>query len=253
MRLTKLSALAVVAISLVSTNALALNRKFHPVVNDGPQNSHLNVQTPGDDSNQTVLIKEEPGPDGQVIPAGDAQVVACALKDANGDIDLTGGSSCWSPAAPAAKRTPVAAPAIVQAPSSRAASPTIRVPSLTSASVAPHVRATNAAPVARQAEGHSPALSPAHGIAQAAISTRPVRQPAAAVRTHALPNAYADMRWLEIGLFGFAAAILAAVGLALLYRLGLGGLLPMRRRDEAGEAAQDGRVPAVVRDRLPSR
>src|SRR5215469_13538573 len=40
MRLTKLSALAVVAKSLMSTDSLALNRKFNPVVNDSPENSH---------------------------------------------------------------------------------------------------------------------------------------------------------------------------------------------------------------------
>jgi hypothetical protein len=250
MRLTKLSALAIFAISLISTDTLALNRKFHPVVNDGPQNSHLNVQTPGDDSNQTVLIKEEPGPDGQVIPAGDTKVVACAGKDANGDIDLSAADSCPSFAASAPFGASATRPAIRQAlsPSSRPASP-IRVPSLTSASVA---HASQAAPITSQADVavRSPALSPAHSTetARVAVASSPVRRPASAVRTHAASTA--GIRWLEIGLFAFAAAMLAAVGLALLFRMGLAGLLLRRDEEAKAHAAQDGRIPAVVRDLL---
>ncbi|HKD20865.1 MAG TPA: hypothetical protein VKB71_02575 [Rhizomicrobium sp.] len=250
MRLTKLSALAVVAISLMSTDSLALNRKFNPVVNDSPENSHWNVQTPGDDSNQTVLIKQEPGPDGQVIPAGDAKVAACAAKDANGDIDLSGGTTCptFRATAPFAVRASVTAPAIGKAPSPRMAARIIHVP--TSAPVAR--AASNTAQVSSQAvTTPSTTLAPARGTetVRAAVAIRPVRQPAIAARAHAIPTAYADMRWLEIGLFGFAAAILAAVGLALLFRLGLAGLLV--RRDEPGEAAQDARIPAAVSARRP--
>jgi hypothetical protein len=249
MRLTKLGALAVVAISLMSTDTLALNRKFNPEVNDGPQNSHWNVQTPGDDSNQTVLIKQETGPDGQVIPAGDARVAACAAKDANGDIDLSGGDACptFRATAPFAARAAVTAPAVGKAPAPHMAARIIHVP--TSAPVAR--AASNAAPVSSQAvTTPSTALTPARSTetVRAVVSIRPVRQ--AAVRAHAIPTAYADMRWLEIGLFGFAAAMLAAVGLALLFRLGLAGLLV--RRGEPGEAltARDGRIPAVVHDPL---
>src|SRR5271156_5957503 len=113
MRCTKLGALALAALSLISMDAHAarIDRKFHPVVNDDPQNAHLNVQTPGADINQTVVIKEEPGSDGQVIPAGDTKVASCVGKDADGDIDLSGGGSC-SPStasAPIAERASIAA------------------------------------------------------------------------------------------------------------------------------------------------
>jgi hypothetical protein len=281
MRFTNLSVLAVVAISLISTDthAASINRKFHPVVNDDPQNSHLNVQTPGADINQTVVIQEEPGPDGQVIPAGDTKVASCAVKDASGDIDLSGGDSCPSSAAsaPVAERTPVTGPAIgstasapiaerasvagptigqASSPSPRTVSQTLRVPSLASASVAR--AASKAAPVARRAAVavRSPALSPAHGIenAQAAVSSRPVKQPAPVVRAHGVSYEYAGLRWLEIGLFGLAAALLVAIGLELLFRMGQARLLLRRdaRRPDEEQTTQDGQIPAVVQDPLPS-
>ena len=246
MRFTQLSALALVAMSLLSMNApaAALNRKFHPVVNDDPRNSHLNVQTPGSDANQTVIIQQEPGPDGQVIPAGETAIASCAAKEANGDIDLSGAASC--PSAPAPVRAAVAAPAIGQPPSARTASRTIL--SLTSASVAQAGHASNAAPVARQAEEAIPstALSPAPENAQVPVS---VRQPAAVVRAaaraHVIHNAYADMRWLEIGLFGFAAALLAAVGLALLYHICLAGLLLRRDARRPGEELETSKLASL--------
>ena len=118
MRFTKHGALALVALSLISIDAHAarIDRKFHPVVNDDPQNAHLNVQTPGADINQTVVIKEEPGPDGQVIPPGDTKVASCVGKDANGDIDLSAGGSCSSSAAPIAQRATITASTIGRAP-----------------------------------------------------------------------------------------------------------------------------------------
>ena len=253
MRFTKLSALAVVAISLISmdTHAAPVNRKFHPVVNDDPQNAHLNVQTPGADINQTVVFQEEPGPDGQVIPAGETRVASCATKDASGDIDLSAGGSCSSSAAsaPVTQRAPVTASTGGQAlsPSPRAASRTIRVPSLTSASVAPAGN-TNAstAQTTHAAEANRVATPlPAHRTesARTAAVSHPGKQLAPAVRTSAAPHGFALTRWLEIG---FAAAMLLALGLALIFRMGLAGLLLMRRGDESrtGEesAARDGRA-----------
>jgi len=252
MRFAKLSALALVALSLVSTDALAspVNRKFHPVVNDDPQNAHLNVQTPGADINQTVDIKGEAGPDGQVIPAGDAKVAACAIKDSNGDIDLSGGGSCWSPkaSAPIAERASVAASTSGSAlsPSPRAASRTVHVPSHTAVSVARVGHASSVAPVHAVEAVRGVAPLPAHRIVRTVLSL-PGKQ-LAPVRANTYETA--RMRWIELGLFGFAATVLLALGIVLMFRMGLGGLLLMRRRDEAGDegAARDGQstVPAVV-------
>ena len=266
MRFTKLGTFAIVAISLISVAALAspVNRKFHPVVNDDPQNAHLNVQTPGADINQTVVIAEEPGPDGQVIPAGDTKVASCVAKDANGDIDLSGEGSC-SPSkssAPIAERATITAPTIGHAlsPSPRAASRTIRVPSLTSASIAPAGNASKAAtkPAEHAIEAvRAAAPLPAHRTenAQATVSSLPRKVPAPAVRAEVAHTQFAPVRWLEIGL---AAAMLLALGLVLIVRMGMADLLRIRRSDErlAGEerAARDGRsaVSAAVHDPLPS-
>ena len=266
MRFTKLSALAVVAISLISTDTLAasINRKFHPEVNDDPQNAHLNVQTPGADINQTVTIKEEPGPDGQVIPAGDTKVASCAIKDASGDIDLSAGDSCWSPkaSAPIAERASVTTSTIGQAlsPSPRTASRTIRVPSLTSASVA-HARNMNASRAAPGRSAH--AVEAAHvaaplsahrtEIARAAALSLPRKQPAPAARADVASSEFARMQWLVIG--AAAALLLLAVALGILSRMGLGNLLLIRRRVERSEseerAARDGQiaVSAVVEEK----
>lgn len=253
MRFTMLSALAVVAISLISMDTLAspVNRKFHPVVNDDPQNAHLNVQTPGADINQTVVIKEEPGPDGQVIPAGDTKVASCVGKDANGDIDLSAGGSCApsTASAPIAERASVAVSTINQAlsPSSRTASRT--VPSPTPASVAQAGNASISAP--NRAVETVRVAPPAHRTENtwAALSL-PRKQSAA--RADVAHTEFAGMRWLEIGL---AAAMLIALGLGLMLRMGLGGLLRMRRHTEFGtgevRAAREG-VSAAVHDPLPS-
>ncbi len=258
MRLMKLSAFALVAMSLLSTDTLAspVDRKFHPVVNDDPQNAHLNVQTPGADINQTVVIKEEPGPDGQVIPAGDTKIASCVGKDANGDIDLSGGGSC-SPStasAPIAERATTTVPTIGRtlSPSPRAASRTIRVPSLTSASAAPagSANASRSVPnhtVHTVAAARVAAPLPAHRTetARAVASSLPGKQLAAATRPNAAHFEFARVQWLEIAL---AAAMLVALGLGLMFRMGLGGLLRMRRHAGEEHAARDGRtaVSAVV-------
>jgi hypothetical protein len=264
MRLVKLSALAVVALSLISMATLAspVNRKFHPVVNDDPQNAHLNVQTPGADINQTVVIKEEPGPDGQVIPAGDIKVASCVGKDADGDIDLSGGGSCSSSAAsaPIAERASIAASTNSHAlsPSPRAASRTIRVPSLASASVVPAGNASSATVpnVSTRAvdAARSMALVPAHRTETARATAVPAKHPASAGQAKVAPNEFVRMWLLATGL---TAAVMVVLGLVLLFRMGLAGLLVMRRdeRDTGEErAARDGRtaVSTVVHDPLPS-
>lgn len=264
MRFVKLGALAVVALSLISTDTLAspVNRKFHPVVNDDPQNAHLNVQTPGADINQKITINEEPGPDGQVIPAGETKVASCVAKDANGDIDLSGGS-CSPSAAPAqvAERAPVTASTTAQAssPSPRTASRTIRVPSLTSASIAPagNMSASQSAPSrSTNAVEAAPATAPlpAHRAegARVAAASLPAKQLAPAAKAGAGPYGMTSMQWLEIAV---AAAMLFALGLGVLFRLGMAELLLMRRDDEldTGEerTARDG-VSAIAHDPLPS-
>ena len=264
MRFTKLSALAVVAISLISIDTLAspVNRKFHPVVNDDPQNAHLNVQTPGADINQTISITEETGPDGQVIPAGDTRVASCAGKDANGDIDLSGSGSCApsTASAPIAERASVASSTINQASSPSAASRTVRVPSLTSAPVAQagNAKASNAATngsIHAVEAGRATALLPAHRTETARAAALPRKQLAPAARADVAHTEFAGMRWLEIGL---AAALLLALGLGLIFRMGLAHLLLMRRPTERytdeERAAREGRtaVSAVAHDPLPS-
>jgi hypothetical protein len=242
----------------MDTLAAPVDRKFHPVVNDDPQNAHLNVQTPGADINQTVVITQEPGPDGQVIPAGDTKVASCVTKDAGGDIDLSGGGSCASSTASA----PIAVRAAVTAPTiGRASSPSRSfVPSLASASVA-QARNTNAPRSAPNRAGQAvetvraAAPLPAHRteIAQVPALSRPGKQLAPAVRADAARTEFALMRWLEIGL---AAALLLALGLWLMFRMGLGDLLLIRGRDArlTGEerTAPDGRSAAAVHDPLPS-
>lgn len=257
MRFTKLSALAIVALSLISLDTLAspINRKFHPVVNDDPQNAHLNVQTPGADINQTVVIKEEAGADGQVIPAGETKVASCVAKDANGDIDLSGGGSCASAtaSAPTTVRTSIAAPTIARAlsPSSR----TLRVPSLTSASVAPagNINASRSAPntaspAVEAARVATPLPAQRTEGAHVAAASLPVKQLAPAAQAGAGPYGMTSIQWLEIAM---GAAMLFALGLGLIIRMGLADLLLMRRRDErlAGEA---GAVSAVGQDPLPT-
>lgn len=261
MRFTKLSALALVAVSLISLDTLAspVNRKFHPVVNDDPQNAHLNVQTPGADINQTVVIKEEPGPDGQVIPVGDTKVASCVVKDANGDIDLSAAGSCAPSAAsaPAAERASVAASAIGQAPSPRTVS---RTPSLTSASIARagNVNASKSAPNRSSQAVEAVRVAaplPTHRTesARTGVSSLPGKQLASTVRVHAAPGEFARMQWLVIG--AAAAMLLLAVGLGILSRMGLGNLLLIGRRVEDEEhAARDGlsAVSTAVHDPLPS-
>jgi hypothetical protein len=242
MRLTTLSALVVVAISLMSMDAHAapVNRKFHPVVNDDPQNAHLNVQTPGADINQTISINQAPGPDGQVIPAGDTKVAACALKDANGDIDLSGGGSCWSPKSPGptAERASVTASTTVQAVSAapRTASRTVRVPSLNSAAIARaiNLEAPKAVPTTQAEALRSAAPLSAHRIetVRAAVSVHPATQTTPIIRARVAATESAGMRWFESGLFVFAATMLVALGIGLIIRMGLGRLLIMRRNDE---------------------
>lgn len=262
MRFAMLSALAFVALSLISTDTLAspVNRKFRPVVNDDPQNAHLNVQTPGADINQTIVFKEEPGPDGQVIPAGDTKVASCVAKDANGDIDLSGGGCSSSTAsAPIAERASIAASTNGQAlsPSPRAASQTVRVPSLTSASLARagNMNAAKSAPTPSTHAVEAAAPLPAHRSenAQVPALSVPRKQPAPAARADVARYEFTNMPWLEIGL---AAAMLFALGLGLLLRMGLGGLLLIRRERHTGEehAAREGRtaVSAAVHDPLPS-
>jgi hypothetical protein len=53
---------------------------------------------------------------------------------------------------------------------------------------------------------------------------------------------------------GLTAAVMVALGLVLLFRMGLAGLLVMRRERDEESAARDGRtaVSAVVHDPLPS-
>ena len=229
MRFTKHGALALVALSLISFDAHAarIDRKFHPVVNDDPQNAHLNVQTPGADINQTVVIKEEPGPDGQVIPAGDTKVASCVGKDANGDIDLSGGGSCSSSTGPIAERATVTASTIGRAalPSARTASRTI--PSLASASPARAGNASSAPPATIEAAPIAAPL-PAQRIEGARVAALPGKQMARAVRSDGAVTGIAPTRWLEIGLFALAAVMLVAVGLALLFRMGLAHLLVLR-------------------------
>jgi hypothetical protein len=255
MRLTKLSIVAVVAISLISMDALAarVDRKFHPVVNDDPQNAHLNVQTPGADINQTVVISEEPGPDGQVIPAGETKVASCAVKGAGGDIDLSAVGSCVSStAAQVAERAPASTTDRISSP--RAASPTSSSLALPS-----FARAGNASASAPNRAGHAiegarvAAPLPAHRTenARAVTLSRPGKQLAPAMRADVALYEFARMRWLEIGL---AAAMLVALGLGLMIRMGLADLLLMRRERGEEHAARDGRttVSAVAHDPLPS-
>ena len=258
MRIAKLGAFALVALSLLSTDPIAspINRKFHPVVNDDPQNAHLNVQTPGADINQTITINAVPGTDGQVIPAGETRVASCAAKDANGDIDLSGESTCSAPAAsaPVAARATVTAPtsAPVLPPSTRTASQIVRVPSITAAPVAPtaNVSASSAAPnVSTHAVEAGAAPLPAHRteIARAAASRLPAKQPApAGVTFHEL----AGLWWLATGL---TAAVIVFLGLVLLFRLGQAELLRMRRDEDEEGAAQDGpsAIPAFPAPRGP--
>jgi len=261
MHFARLSVFAVVVLSLISmeTFAAPVNRKFHPVVNDDPQNAHLNVQTPGADINQTITITPQPGPDGQVIPSADTKIAACALKDANGDIDLSGGGSCWSPKAPApiTERQAVAASTIGRAssPSQQIASRTISVVRPASASV---TQAANAPSYTPSRASHPvqvasvPTLLPVHSTETARAIALPEKRPTPVVRTAAVRNSavrsnvHTGMRWFEAGLIALAAATLFAVGLALMVRMGLGNLLVIRRHTETGEE-QDNRVPAVVR------
>ena len=277
MRFTMLSTLAAVALSLLSldTHAAPVNRKFHPVVNDDPQNAHLNVQTPGADINQTISIKQEPGPDGQVIPAADTKVAACAIKDTNGDIDLSGGGSCWSPKAPAptAEQQTIAASTIVRAssPAPHTASQTVRVPSLASVS-ATHAASASVAQAANVSAsisaphraGHAvevasvPALLPARRTetVRAAASSLPGKQLEPAVAADVTLTDFVRLRWLEFSLIALAAAMLLAIGIALIIRMGLGDLLRIRRPAETDEerAVRDGLIaaPAVVHDPLIS-
>ena len=263
MRITKLSALAVVAMSLISMATLAspINRKFHPVVNDDPQNAHLNVQTPGADINQKITINEEPGPDGQVIPAGDTKVASCVGKDANGDIDLSGGGSCSSSTTSAsiAERASITQPVIAQTSSPSHTSRTVRVPSLASASVAPagDTNASRAAPsFSRHAveAARAAAPLPAHRTETARATALPGKQAVPAGQAKVAPNEFVRMWLLATGL---TAAVMVVFGLVLLFRMGMGELLRMRRDDEAGEerAARDARtaVSAAVQDPLPSQ
>jgi hypothetical protein len=266
MRLIKFSALAVVALSLISTDTLAspVNRKFHPVVNDDPQNAHLNVQTPAADINQTVVFKEEPGPDGQVIPVGDTKVASCVAKDANGDIDLSGGS-CSPSGAPAqvAERAHIAVSTVGQAssPSPRTASRPLRVPSPTSASIAPagNMGASQSAPnrstkAIEAVRVATPLPAQRTEAAHIAAASLPAKQPAPAAQAGAAPYGMTSMQWLEIAM---AAAMLFALGLGLIFRMGLAHLLLMRRDEphtDEERAAREGRtaVSAVVQDPLPS-
>ena len=262
MRLIRLSALAVVALSLISTDTLAspINRKFHPVVNDDPQNAHLNVQTPGADINQTVVIKEEPGADGQVIPAGETKVASCVAKDANGDIDLSGAGSCASStaSAPSAEHASIAAPTTGHAvsPSTRAASRTVHVPSPAPVAHAENVPASKAAPSRAVEAAPVAAPLPAHRTegAHAAAASLPVKQPAPAAQAGAGPYGMTSLQWLEIAV---AAAMLFALGLGLILRMGLVDLLRMRRDEphtDDARATRDGQstVPAGVQEPLPS-
>ena len=214
MRFTKLSAFALVALSLISTDTLAspVNRKFHPVVNDDPQNAHLNVQTPGADINQTVVIQEEPGFDGQVIPVGETKVASCVVKDANGDIDLSAEGSCApsKTSAPVAEHASVAASTMSHALPSSSRMRTVRVPSLPLAPVARAVPASKAAP-SRAVEAARVA-APAHRTesAHVAAASLPVKQLAPAAQAGAGPYGMTSMQWLEIAV---AAAMLFALGL----------------------------------------
>ena len=252
MRFTKLSVLAVVALSLISLDTFAspVNRKFHPVVNDDPQNAHLNVQTPGADINQTIDIKAEPGPDGQVIPVGETRVASCAAKDPNGDIDLSGGGSCAPSAAsgPIAARSAIAQPVIAHTVSPSHASRTVRVPSPTPASVAPAGNASSAVipNVATHAvdAARSPTLVPAHRIETVRATAVPAKHPASAGQAEAAPNGFVRMWLLATGL---TAAVMVGLGLVLLFRLGMAELLRMRQDDEGEErAARDGRSTDAV-------
>jgi hypothetical protein len=261
MRFTKLSALALVALSLISTDTLAspVNRKFHPVVNDDPQNAHLNVQTPGADINQKITINEEPGSDGQVIPVGDTKVASCVGKDANGDIDLFGGScSPSTTSAPIAERAHVTVSTVGQAssPSPRTASRTIRVPSLASASVAPAGNASSAAvpTVSTHAvdAAHSMALVPAHRTETARATAVATKHLASAGQAKVAPNEFVRMWLLATGL---TVAVMVILGLVLLFRMGLAGLLRIRHdedyRTDEEHAVRDG-ISAAVHDPLPS-
>jgi hypothetical protein len=254
MRLVKLSALAVVALSLISMDTLAspVNRKFNPVVNDDPQNAHLNVQTPGADINQKITINEEPGSDGQVIPAGDTKVASCVGKDANGDIDLSGGSCAPSAAsAPIAARAAVTQPVITQTLSPSHTSRTVRVPSLAPASVAPAGNASSAAVpnVSTHAvdTARSTALVPAHRTETARATALPAKHPASVGQAKVAPNEFVGMWLLATGL---TAAVMVILGLVLLFRMGMAELLRMRQDDGVGE--EHAARPAVGRDPLPS-
>ena len=262
MRFAMLSALAVVALSLISTDTLAspINRKFHPVVNDDPQNAHLNVQTPGADINQTVVISEEPGPDGQVIPGGDTKVASCVAKDSNGDIDLSGGGACSSSAASAHVAEQATAPTIARAssPIPRAASRT-PVPSLASASVAPAGNANETKAAPKPAEHAIEAVRaaaplPTHRTegARVAAASLPVKQLAPAAQVGAGPYGMTSTQWLEIAV---AAAMLFALGLGLILRMGLAGLLRIRRDEDyrkGEERTARSTASAVAHDPLPS-
>jgi hypothetical protein len=255
MRLVKLSALAVVALSLISMDTLAspVNRKFNPVVNDDPQNAHLNVQTPGADLNQKITINEEPGSDGQVIPAGDTKVASCVAKDANGDIDLSGGGSCAPSAAsaPIAARASITQPVIAQTLSPSHTSRTVGVPSPAPASVAPAGNASSAAVpnVSTHAvdAARSTALVPAHRTEPAHPTAVPAKHPASAGQAKVAPNEFVGMWLLATGL---TAAVMVILGLVLLFRMGMAELLRMRQDDEVGE--EHAARPTVGRDPLPS-
>lgn len=252
MRFTKLSVLAVVALSLISLDTFAspVNRKFHPVVNDDPQNAHLNVQTPGADINQTIDIKAEPGPDGQVIPAGETTVASCAAKDANGDIDLSGGGSCVPSAAsaPVAARAAIAQPVIAQTVSPSHALRTVRVASPAHASVAQAGNASSAAisNVSTHAvdAARSPALVPAHRTETARVIALPAKHAASAGQAKAAPNEFVRMWLLATGL---TIAVMVGLGLVLLFRMGMAELLRMRQDDGSeARAARDGRNTDAV-------
>ena len=262
MRFVKFSALAVVALSLISTDTLAspINRKFHPVVNDDPQNAHLNVQTPGADINQKVTINEEPGPDGQVIPAGETKVASCVAKDANGDIDLSGEGSCASStaSAPIAVRASVPAPTMSRAlqSSSRMPSRVIRVPGPVPVAHAENMPASKAAPSRAVEAAPVAAPLPAYRTegAHLAAASLPAKHPAPAAQAGTGPYGMTSMQWLEIAV---AAAMLFALGLGLILRMGLAGLLLMRRDEphtDDARATRDGQstVPAGVQEPLPS-
>ena len=92
---------------------------------------------------------------------------------------------------------------------------------------------------------------PAQRIERARVPALPGKQLIQAVRTNVAVTEIARMQWLEISLFGLAAAMLVAVGLALLFRMGLAHLL-LLRGDAARRKGEEEKIAVSAVDPLLS-